>query len=47
MPPIESLNSDEKRAELRAKIIEMAQIDREPPIRGRRLRDTVIGSEVS
>jgi len=37
-PVIASIH--EKRAELRAKIMEMAQIDREPPIRGRRLRDT-------
>jgi CPA2 family monovalent cation:H+ antiporter-2 len=36
-PVIASIH--EKRAELRAKIMEMAQLDREPPIRGRRLRD--------
>jgi CPA2 family monovalent cation:H+ antiporter-2 len=36
-PVIASIH--EKRAELRAKIMEMSQSDREPPIRGRRLRD--------
>ena len=36
-PVIASIH--EKRAELRAKIMEMAEIDREPPIHGRRLRD--------
>ncbi len=36
-PVIASIH--EKRAELRAKIMEMGQIDHEPPIRGRRLRD--------
>ncbi|MDB5661737.1 MAG: sodium/hydrogen exchanger, partial [Sphingomonas bacterium] len=32
----------EKRAELRSKIMEMAETDREPPIRGRRLRDVEV-----
>lgn len=36
-PVIASIH--EKRAELRAKIMEMAQIDREPPLRRHRLRD--------
>ncbi|PTQ11603.1 sodium:proton exchanger [Sphingomonas oleivorans] len=36
-PVIASIH--EKRSQLRAKIMEMAGIDREPPIRGRRLRD--------
>ena len=36
-PVIASIH--EKRAELRSKIMEMAEITREPPIRGRRLRD--------
>ncbi|MDB5690100.1 MAG: sodium/hydrogen exchanger, partial [Sphingomonas bacterium] len=36
-PVIASIH--EKRAELRAKIMEMAQIDREPPLRRRTLRD--------
>jgi CPA2 family monovalent cation:H+ antiporter-2 len=41
-PVIASIH--EKRAELRAKIMEMSETDREPPIRGRRLRDA--GTEV-
>ncbi|RYD60395.1 MAG: sodium:proton exchanger, partial [Sphingomonadales bacterium] len=36
-PVIASIH--EKRAELRAKIMEMAALDREPPLHGRRLRD--------
>jgi CPA2 family monovalent cation:H+ antiporter-2 len=38
-PVIASIH--EKRAELRAKIMEMAETKREPPIRGWRLRDAV------
>ena len=38
-PVIASIH--EKRAELRAKIMEMAAIDREPPLRGHRLRDAL------
>ncbi|MFW2829939.1 cation:proton antiporter [Sphingomonas sp. ID0503] len=41
-PVIASIH--EKRAELRAKIMEMAEVDREPPIRGRRLRDVAEGA---
>ena len=36
-PVIASIH--EKRAQLRAKIMEMADLKREPPLRGRRLRD--------
>jgi len=38
-PVIASIH--EKRAELRSKIMEMAQTTREPPLRGRRLRDAL------
>ena len=37
-PVIASIH--EKRAELRTKIMEMGKLDREPPVRGRRLRDS-------
>jgi len=40
-PVIASIH--EKRAELRAKIMEMGQMDKEPPIRGSRLRDRLSG----
>lgn len=42
-PVIASIH--EKRAELRAKIMEMAQLNREPRLRGRRLRDAASQAE--
>ncbi|RVT94842.1 cation:proton antiporter [Sphingomonas crocodyli] len=42
-PVIASIH--EKRAELRAKIMEMSETNREPPLRGRRLRDAASGAE--
>jgi CPA2 family monovalent cation:H+ antiporter-2 len=43
-PVIASIH--EKRAELRSKIMEMGKTDREPPLRGRRLRDA-LGDEAT
>jgi CPA2 family monovalent cation:H+ antiporter-2 len=42
-PVIASIH--EKRAELRGKIMEMGKIQREPPLRRRRLRDALSGGE--